>query len=243
MEIVKGKVKRGRISVLYGPHGVGKTTFACEFPKPLVIDIENGCADLDVDRTPHITSYEDLIEALKWFYAEGGKEYKTLVIDSIDHAEMLIHRHVCKEAKVDALGDIEWGKGKQRAMKRFGDLLHMIALIRDMHGVEVVVIAHDDIRRVEDPEVQSYDRHEPKTIIRDASQLLCEWADEVLYAHHSVRVKSETGAFGKQSTRALERTERLLRSVYKPTAIAKNRLGMEDVIEFDFDTYAAFRSF
>lgn len=243
MEIVRGKIERGRISVLYGPHGVGKTTFAAKFPKPLVIDIENGCADLEVDRTPPVTSYDELLDALKWFYAEGGREYKTLVIDSIDHAEMLIHQKVCSDAKVDALGDIEWGKGKQRAMKRFGDLLQMIGLIRDHHNVEVVVIAHDDIRRVEDPEVQSYDRHEPKTIIRDASSLLCEWADEVLYAHHSVRVKSETGAFGKQSTRALDRTERLLRATYKPTVIAKNRLKMEDVIEFNFDTYATFRNF
>ena len=243
MEIVKGKVNRGRISVVYGPHGVGKTTFGCQFPDPLVVDIENGCADLDVDRTPHITSYQDLIDAFKWFYAEGGKSYKTLVIDSIDHAEYLIHQHICAEAKVDALADIEWGKGKQRAMRKFGDLLHMIAMIRDTHNCEVVVIAHDDIRRVEDPEVQSYDRHEPKTVIKDASSLLCEWADEVLYAHHSVRVKSETGAFGKQSTRAMDRTERLLRTTYKPTVVAKNRLNLDEVIPFTFEDYSKSRNF
>lgn len=243
MEIVSGKKERGRTSVLYGPHGVGKTTFACKFPNPIVLDVEDGCADLDVDRTPVLKTYDELIDALKWVYAEGGAKYKTVVLDSIDHAELLLHRKICADANVEALADIEWGKGKSRALKKFGDLLHMLGLIRDAHNVEVVVIAHDQIERVEDPEVASYDRHVPKTIIRDASALLCEWADEVLYAHHNVRVKTEKGAFGKETTRALGRSERMLRTTYKPSVIAKNRLGMEEVVEFNFDTYAAFRSF
>ena len=241
MEIVKGKKNRGRISVLYGPHGVGKTTFACCSDKAIVLDVEDGCADLDVDRTPVLKTYDELIEALKWIYAEGGKSYKTVVLDSIDHAELLLHRKICQDANVESLADIEWGKGKSRAMKKFSDLLHMLGLIRDTHNVDIMVIAHDNIERVEDPETASYDRHVPKTIIRDASSLLCEWADEVLYAHHNVRIKTEKGAFGKETNKALARSERMLRTTYKPSVIAKNRLEMEEVIPFDFAEYSKYR--
>ena len=242
MKIVSGKKQRCTITVVYGPHGVGKTTFAVQYPEALVLDVEDGCADLDVDRTPVLKTYDELIDALKWVYEDGAKKYKTIILDSIDHAELLMHRKICQDASVESLADIEWGKGKSRALKKFGDLLHMLSLVRDEHGVDIVVIAHDAIERVEDPETSSYDRHVPKTIIKDASPLLCEWADEVMYAHHNVRVKTEKGAFGKETNKALSRSERMLRTTYKPSVIAKNRLEMEEVIPFSYEEYDKYRS-
>ena len=36
--------------VLYGPEGIGKSTFAAQLPQPLFIDTEGGTRHLDVQR-------------------------------------------------------------------------------------------------------------------------------------------------------------------------------------------------
>lgn len=40
MEIIKGKIPGAKKVVVYGPEGIGKSTFASMFPAPLFIDTE-----------------------------------------------------------------------------------------------------------------------------------------------------------------------------------------------------------
>lgn len=42
--------------VLYGPEGIGKSTFAAKFPSPVFIDTEGGTKKLNVNRLPQPTS-------------------------------------------------------------------------------------------------------------------------------------------------------------------------------------------
>ena len=42
MEIIKGKIKKAKKVVIYGPEGIGKSTFASKFPDPVFIDTERG---------------------------------------------------------------------------------------------------------------------------------------------------------------------------------------------------------
>ena len=52
MEITRGKIQTAQKIVLYGPEGIGKTTFASRFPEPLFIDTEGSTRQLDVARLP-----------------------------------------------------------------------------------------------------------------------------------------------------------------------------------------------
>lgn len=56
MQIIRGKQKTALKVVVYGPEGIGKSTFAAQFPNPLFIDIEGGTKHMDVARTPKPTS-------------------------------------------------------------------------------------------------------------------------------------------------------------------------------------------
>lgn len=240
MEILSGKLKKPRTTVIYGVHGVGKTTFAAKFPAPIIVDIEDGSGDLEVDRTPVIKTAEELNGALKYLVSQDHK-YKTVILDSADFAEQLLFDAICTEHSVEALTDIEWGKGKGKGVKSFRNLLTKLTTIRDVKGMDVVVIAHDKIERVEDPETASYDRHIPKTAYPDTSMLLCEWADEVLFAHHTVKTKTTEGRYGKEVTKALAMSDRMVRCNFKPTVVAKNRLNMPDMIPLVFEEYQKYR--
>ena len=38
MEIIRGKIRSAKKVVIYGPEGIGKSTFAAQFPEPLFIE-------------------------------------------------------------------------------------------------------------------------------------------------------------------------------------------------------------
>ena len=50
MKIIKGHLNAAVKTVLYGTEGIGKTTFASQFPDPLFIDTEGGTTRYDVAR-------------------------------------------------------------------------------------------------------------------------------------------------------------------------------------------------
>ena len=95
MEIIKGKVKSAKKVVIYGPEGIGKSTFAAQFPDPLFIDTEGSTAELDVSRTKRPSSWTMILEQIKEIMSTPGL-CKTLVIDTIDWAETMCIEHVCQ---------------------------------------------------------------------------------------------------------------------------------------------------
>lgn len=62
MEIIRGKRPGAKKVVVYGPEGIGKSTFAAQFPEPLFIDTEGSTKDMDVARTPDPSSWAMLMD-------------------------------------------------------------------------------------------------------------------------------------------------------------------------------------
>ena len=67
--------------VLYGPEGIGKSTFAAKFPSPVFIDTEGGTKKLNVNRLPQPTSWAMLMDEANEVRL-GHIPCGTLVIDT-----------------------------------------------------------------------------------------------------------------------------------------------------------------
>ena len=50
MKILKGKIPSAKKVVIYGPEGIGKSTFAAQFPDPLFIDTEGSQGGIEEAR-------------------------------------------------------------------------------------------------------------------------------------------------------------------------------------------------
>lgn len=101
MEIIKGKIPGAKKVVVYGPEGIGKSTFASMFPAPLFIDTEGSTKDMDVARTPTPSSWMMLMEQVMEVKRTPGL-CQTLVIDTADWAEMrcsVLPRYVTRTIK------------------------------------------------------------------------------------------------------------------------------------------------
>ena len=65
MEIIRGKIPCAKKVVIYGPEGIGKSTFASQFPDPVFIDTEGSTNSMDVARLPKASSWQMILQQVQ----------------------------------------------------------------------------------------------------------------------------------------------------------------------------------
>ena len=224
-----------RVAV-YGVAGVGKTQFAAGARNPVFLLTEDGLGMREVAHFPLAKSYDDLIGYLSALYSEEH-DFATVVVDSLDWLEPLIHARVCRDNGWSSIEEPGYGKGYVAALALWRQYLDGLNALRDERGMTVVQIAHSEIRRFDSPEHEPFDRYGIKLHAR-AAALVLEHSDAVLFANFRVAtVKSDVG-FNKRVNRAVGSGERLIHTTERPAFIAKNRYGLPDTLPLDWDSFA-----
>ena len=221
--------------VLYGPEGIGKSTFGAQFPAPLFLDVEASTRRLDVARVdPAPASWTGMLETIREFLREQPTEFSTLVLDTADWAEQMCIKHVCSKAQKDGIESFGYGKGYVYVSEAFGELLNLLEdVVRA--GYNAVVLAHAKMRKFEQPdEMGAYDRWELK-LSKNVAPMLKEWADMVLFANYKTMVV--TSSDGKKA-KAQGQGRRVLYTTHHSCWDAKNRHGLPDELPLDFDQIA-----
>lgn len=222
-------------TVLYGPHGIGKSTFGAKSERPVFLPFEDGLSGISVDAYPLVTEWDQLMAAMTDLYT-SAYGFKTLVIDSLDWAEDVILKKVCKDSKKNSIEDIPYGKGYVMALDLWRKWLSALDALRIEKGIVPLLLAHHEQKRYESPETESYDRLQLK-LHRKAADLIQEWADIVAFVNYKVYTKSSSTGFGQTVAKAIGAGERVMYLAEKPAFVAKNRYGMPDEIPFNFETF------
>lgn len=219
--------------MLYGVEGIGKTTFASGAPDPIFICTEDGLGSLQVDHFPLATKADDVLEAIGTLVTEDH-QFKTVVLDSVDWLDNMIWQDV--EAKHDAK-DLAYGKGAMIVAERWREVLAGLNALRNDKGMVVILLAHCQIKRFDSPEVEPYDRYQPKLQER-SNAILREWADAVLFANYKTIVRKDDVGFNKTNNRGISTGERLLYTSEKPAYMAKNRYSLPESLPLSWDAFA-----
>ena len=231
MQITRGKRARAQKVVIYGPEGIGKSTFAAEFPNAVFIDTEGSTDNMDVARLDKPTSWTMLNNEIAFIKANPN-ECGTLVIDTIDWAESMAVADVCAQHGKKGIEDFGWGKGYTYVQEEMGRFLNSLSDLVDM-GINVVLTAHAQIKKFEQPdEMGSYDRYELKLGQKTGSKtapLVKEWADMVLFANYKTLVMTTEN--GKKKAQG---GERVMYTNHRPAWDAKNRHGLPDEMPFHY---------
>ena len=230
LKIITGKTPGMLKIVLYGPEGIGKSTFASRFPRPLFIDTEGSTRHLDVSRTEKPVSWTMLLEQVKSVRDDPGV-CATLVIDTADWAEQLCIGSICASKKLSGIEDLGYGKGYVYLAEEFGRLLNLLEEVVG-RGVHVVLTAHAMMRKFEQPdELGAYDRWELK-LQKKTAALVKEWADVLFFANY----KTMAVAVDKAGTRhKAQGGKRVVYTSHHPCWDAKNCLGLPEELALDFD--------
>lgn len=210
--------------LLVGTSGVGKTTWASQAPDPVFIFTEDGAGTLELDAFPLVQTYDQVLEAISVLYAQAH-DFKTVVLDSVDHLEPLIWDKVCEVHQVNSIETLGYGKGYVEALTYWRQILDGLNALREQKGMAVILIGHVHIKRFESPEHDSIDRYEPKLHAK-ASALLQESVDCIFFAKHKTVTKTEELGFGSKRTRGIATGERVMCTIETPSYIAKNRYAL-----------------
>lgn len=220
--------------MLYGVEGIGKSTFAAGCPDPIFILTEDGLGSLQVDHFPIAKSTDDVMSAIGTLYEEKHA-FRTVVIDSLDWLESIIQREI--EAKYDAK-DLAYGKGALIAAEKWREVLEGLDALRNDKKMAVVLLAHCTIKRFDSPEVEPFDRYQPKLQER-SNAVVREWADAVLFANYRTIVKKDDVGFNQTNNRGVSNGERLLYTNERPAYMAKNRYNLPDSIGMSWAEFEA----
>lgn len=233
MEITRGVIRSAKKVVIYGPEGIGKTTFASQFPDPLFIDTEGSTKELDVARLPVPSSWA-MIKKETRYVLQHPDCCKTLVIDTADWAEKMAIQSVLDEHNKSGIEDFGYGNGYRYVFERFGELLNLLNEVVSA-GVNVVLTAHATLKKFEQPdELGAYDRYSmklidsPKTSISAAVK---EWADMVLFANYKTIVITDS----KTKKTKAHGGARVMYTTHHSCWDAKNRFGLQDELPFKYD--------
>ena len=235
-QVMTGRTSAPRRLMLYGTHGIGKSSFASCAPKPVFVQTEDGLGEIACEKFPLTTTFDQAMQALSELYTDKHP-FRTVVVDSLDWLERLIWAEICRKRNVESIEEIGYAKGYVFALTQWREFLEGLSALRNDRGMMVVLIAHARIERFENPETESYDRYVPR-LHRLASQVIQEWCDEVLFATFKVYTKQNDEGFDRKRTQGIGTGERVIRTVERPAHVAKNRLNLPEDLPLDWNAYA-----
>lgn len=237
LKVSRGIKREPRRILLYGEPGVGKSTFAANAPDVLFIPTEDGCGDIDVARTDQIQSWQHYVDTMTEVIKEDH-DFKWVVTDSVDWLERLIFDAVANQHGVDNVGRIKFGVGYTDALNSWRRVIKAHNQLRK-RGIGTIMIAHSKTKTHNDPELEPFDRFIPR-LQEKAAEILVEWADEVMFARYATETEEVQEGFSKRNKVKKGKPKRILRCQHRATAVAKNRLGMPEFIDMDWNVFESY---
>lgn len=212
--------------VLYAAEKFGKTSFGCHSWKPifLMTQGETGLQSLlEAGRVPptdhfpqDFQTWGDLIRAVRGLLNEDH-DYKTLVIDTGNGAELLCAADVCNDKFGGNWADYySYGRGNEQATKSWAAFLALLDEVRLARRMAILILQHAKVKTFQDPAGKDWDQWRPEAIDKLWS-LTHKWADAILFGGFKVQVSRDGKATGEQ---------RYLKADASGSIVAGNRYGL-----------------
>lgn len=238
-EVSRESKPRPSSIVLYGPPGIGKTSFGAATVKPvfMIDDQEDGIntlkasklVDAQIPVLPPVSQWADVLGQAESLAAEDH-DYKTLVVDTLGGLERLCHTFVCDR---DFNGD--WGekgfasyaKGFDVSLPEWRRLLIAFDRLRNERRMMIVGLSHSIVRPFKNPIAEDYDRY-IVDLHHKTWSVTSKWADMVLFANYYVAI--DKGKRGKDRPKGKGGQDRVMHTEYEAAFDAKNRHSLPSEI-------------
>lgn len=230
MTSLLSKVTRGREDLpltvlLYGPAGIGKSTFAAGAEAPVFIGKAKDLERIDADKLPEPADLNGVYASIEALHTEKH-DYRTLAIDPLTYwLEPMLWRHICKRDNKDSIESYGYGKGYVAAVDEWRVLLARLEALRAKRDMAIVLIAHSGTTKISPPDSESYHRFSID-VDRRAAALLERWCGEVLFANR----KRDMVLGDDERYRVTSDGAALAYAKWNATFNAKSRLGLPSTL-------------
>jgi hypothetical protein len=216
-----------------GDSGMGKTSLAATFPKPIFIRAEDGLQSVPAktrpDAFPVITDAAMLWDQLKALIHEPH-EYKTLVIDSVTALERIFLADIlASDPKAKSINQAlgGYGAGTSAVAAMHQRVRKAAGLLNTKRGMNVVFIGHAVTETMRLPDSDDYMRYS----LRLAEKSLPPYVDDVDVVGFLKLVTYTKGDEGERK-KAISTGDRQLIVHASAANISKNRYGITEPLDF-----------
>ena len=231
--IRKGRVRKALAVLIHAEQGEGKTTFGDGCPDPVFIAGEEVEQVDNAQVLPKVKTWGDFLEQLEYL-RDVKKDYKTLVIDTLDSIEQVLHKHIVDEDKYDTMATACGGFGKSydKAAEMFLSVRDEFLVPIRESGKNIVILCHSLRYKVEDPILQvAYERFEPKIHAKrnglGSRAVFCDWVSIIGWG---TTEKTKSRSADGRDLLFSDSNKRVLYCIPKPNVMAKNRFKMPEKI-------------
>ena len=238
--IRQGRQVASRKVVIYGNPKMGKSTLAASTPDCLLIPTEDRVKHIECAKTDVVKSYDEIMEVFE--YLMSGSPYRSVIVDSLDWMEPMLHEYVCKKKGFKSLNDdynkdTNYGRGmKIHAVEGWKMFLQNCDILRESQNMSIILVAHSAIEKISPPDGDAFDRYTLK-IDKNAVAVVEEWADVIGFYQRDIVVKKEDAGFGQKKGKALaiDGNRVLNLQATSPAWISGNSFGLPDCIVTEED--------
>lgn len=243
---------RGLSLIIYGIEGIGKTTFAMEFPKPLNIapirepgyDNLEMVGDVPAGVVPlRLKNYSDLLIAVEACQA------RTLVIDSMSGLQEYLIKHVTEhyyDGKSRSF-DSYYSGLRQTCPKVVGGLIDLLDF-KVSQGTNILILAHR--QQDTDPDASGPDT-KIQTLFGDQGITgpFLKWAQAVLFMSGKKNIDTVTKSTGYGDNqkvlegKASSSVSRLMYTSFSGNHVAKNLLHLPPILAMGKSSAESYKIF
>ena len=241
-QYISKPVDKAPMITLTGDPGIGKTSLAATFEKPIFIQAEAGMdaipAEIRPKAFPRIASifpdgdiakddFSNLMRALQ-AVLKAPHGYKTLVIDSLTSIGRILEEEILLQEPKKHLRTmtLAWG-GFQKAYvvlaERFRKIHDMCEKIRDEREMTIVYIAHSKTEVQNPPDSEPYSKYVLQ-LHKDSRPVFVDGVDILAYMTLDLFTKGEKNDKVKK---AVSTGQRIVRCTTNAQNDAKNRYDIE----------------
>jgi len=154
-----------QIITVCGDAGLGKSSLAATFPKPIFVRCEDGVARIPASFRPNaltpIRAEEQLWEQLKAL-VHDEHDFKTCVIDTVSAADRMFVQSILKQdGKAKSLNQAlgGYGAGFSALAARHQQVRNAAEMMRIKRGMNVIFLAHTEVGTMRLPDQDDFSRY------------------------------------------------------------------------------------
>lgn len=224
--------------IIYGKNKIGKSDFSSKAPNPVVMDLENGMDSFLIAKHK-VKTFNQALDFMRDLYQQQH-DFEYLVVDSADWLEGIMIQELCKTHDAKTISDkynkaMSFGNGERMLLNMWKTLLTALDCLNKDKNMGIILIAHNQIKKFEDPLTETYDQHSIK-LEKKTAEKLKEWADCILFATTKVVIEPEKVGYGSTVNRGKE-VGRVLYTEGRPSFEAGNRFNLPPELPLSWDAF------
>lgn len=223
-----------QIITICGDAGLGKSSLAATFPKPIFIRAEDGVARIPANfrpaALPVIKTEDDLWNQLKALIKDEH-EYKTVVIDTISALDRMFVQSILKrDGKAKSINQAMGGYGAGfSALAALHQQVRNAAEMLRQKGMNVIFLAHTEVGTMRLPDQDDFSRYSLRMTHDKSLPPYLDDVDAVGFLRQRMVLKGDDG----ERKKAISDDTRELVMHVTASNVSKNAYGITEPIEVE----------